>query len=94
MKLKKYKYEIAKTDKKKRIAFAVRNLVNKLLYSRHILARAGVDSDRVAFVDEHRDLEFIACFDGCGFCRIGRGIACDCRFANRDKKFDKVRRFH
>ena len=51
-----------------------------LLYAFHVFARAGVDSDRFAFVDEHGYLNFNARFEFRSLRGVRRGIARYARF--------------
>ena len=65
------------------------SVISMDLYSFEIFAGTGVDSDLVAFVDEHRYLDLGAGFNNCKFGDVGGGVAFYARFCLGDLEFDE-----
>ena len=63
------------------------------LCSADVFTGSGIDLDFVAFVDEKRNLNLCAGFNGCGFGNVGCGIAFNTGFGFGNFKGYEVRSF-
>ena len=60
----------------------------------HVFAGSGVNADHVALVDEQRNADFCAGFQGGGLCGVGSSVALKARICFGYLQFNEERRLY